>query len=177
MFIKSMRSRSLIIGRNCFSTLRKSEYAFEMSSSTLRFGRGVTQEIGFDVVHMGFRDSVCVVTDKKLINMRQFHAVAESLAKAGVKFDVFDDVAVEPTDKSLQVAINFCKSKQFKAFIAVGGGSVMDTAKAANLYMCNPDAEFLDFVNAPIGKGKSIPSPLKPLIAVPTTAGTGILDG
>eukprot|EP01036_Dinobryon_divergens_P027387 gene27387-36155_t len=144
-----------------------------MSSSTLRFGRGVTNEIGQDIINLGIRDSVCVVTDKKLVNMSPFHTVANSLSIAGVQFDVFDDVTVEPTDKSLKLAIEVCRKKQYKAFIAVGGGSVMDTAKAANVYMCHPEAEFLDFVNAPIGKGLPVPSALRPLIAVPTTAGTG----
>jgi len=157
-----------------FSSVLSPEYAFEMSSSLIRFGRGVTKEIGADVVNMGFRDKICVVTDKKLVNMSQFQLVADSLSKSGVAFEVFDDVSVEPTDYSLQAAADFCKKRQFEAFIAVGGGSVMDTAKAANAYMCNPNFEFLDFVNAPIGKGMPIPTPLKTLIAVPTTAGTGI---
>jgi hydroxyacid-oxoacid transhydrogenase len=149
------------------------EYAFEMASSTLRFGRGVTKEIGEDIRNFGFSDGVCVVTDKKLVNMQPFKTVSESLCRAGVKFDVFDDVSVEPTDASLLVAIQHCRQRQFKAFIAVGGGSVMDTAKASNAYMCNPNADFLDYVNAPIGRGLPIPLSLKPLIAVPTTAGTG----
>jgi hydroxyacid-oxoacid transhydrogenase len=149
------------------------EYAFEMASSSVRFGRGVTKEIGQDMIAMGLTKNVCVVTDPYMATLPPLLAVVESLKKANISFEVFDQVAVEPTDSSLQMAISHCKRKNFDAFIAVGGGSVIDTAKAANVYMCHPNNEFLDFVNAPVGKGMPIPGKLKPLIAVPTTAGTG----
>ena len=57
-------------------------------------------------------------------------------------------------------------------FVSVGGGSVMDTCKAANLYATHP-AEFMTYVNAPIGAGQKVPGPLLPHIACPTTSGTG----
>jgi hydroxyacid-oxoacid transhydrogenase len=82
-------------------------------------------------------------------------------------------VRVEPTDESFHDAIGFAQGGGYDAFVAVGGGSAIDTAKAVNLYTTYPPADFLDYVNPPIGKGLPVPGPLKPLIAIPTTAGTG----
>ena len=98
--------------------------------------------------------------------------VLASLEEHKIRFSIFDRVRVEPTDESFREAISAAQADDFDCFVAVGGGSTIDTAKAANLYSCYP-AEFLDYVNPPIGKGKPVPGPLKTLIAIPTTAGTG----
>ena len=107
--------------------------------------------------------------------MRHSNAVSvtqNSLNKENIKVTIFDEVQVEPTDQSFKNAIQFAIDGQYDSFVAVGGGSSIDTAKAANLYSTYPD-EFLAYVNAPIGMGKQVPGPLKPLIAIPTTGGTG----
>ncbi|KAM4556212.1 hydroxyacid-oxoacid transhydrogenase, mitochondrial isoform 1-T2 [Fundulus diaphanus] len=153
-------------------TGRKTDYAFEMASSNIRYGAGVSREIGMDLQNLGARN-VCLMTDQNLCRLPPMTAVLESLGKNGVAFRVFDNVRVEPTDSSFKEAISFAKKDSFDVFVAVGGGSVIDTCKAANLYSCHPEADFLDFVNAPIGKGRPVTNALKPLIAVPTTAGTG----
>ena len=147
------------------------EYAFEMAASSIRFGRGVTREVGMDLAEMKAQ-RVMVLTDPTLAKLQPVATVVESLRDNGISFTVFDRVRVEPTDVSFREAIEFATQGGFDAFVAVGGGSTIDTAKAADLYATYP-AEFLDYVNAPIGKGKPVPGPLKPLIAVPTTAGTG----
>ena len=99
--------------------------------------------------------------------------VLAALEAAGVEAVLYDRVRVEPTDMSFRDAIQFAEANQVGGIVAVGGGSVIDTAKAVNLYTTYPPADFLDYVNAPIGKAVPVPGPLKPLIAIPTTAGTG----
>jgi len=143
-----------------------------MATSAIRFGAGVTREIGYDLAELGIKHAL-LITDPK---MRALHPVAvaeESLKSANVPYTLYDRVRVEPTDLSFKDAIAFANGIEFDAIVAVGGGSVIDTAKAVNLYTCYPPEHFLDYVNPPIGKGKPVPGPLKPLFAVPTTAGTG----
>ena len=147
------------------------EYAFEMAASAIRFGAGATREVGADMVDLGVGHAL-VFTDPNLRHRPPVLTAIESLENNKVKYTVFDRVRVEPSDESLAEAIAFASAGDYDAFIAVGGGSTIDTAKAANLYSCWP-ADFLDYVNPPIGKGKPVPGPLKPLIAIPTTAGTG----
>ncbi len=145
--------------------------AFQVSMSNLRFGAGTTREVGLDLADMGLVRTLLVI-DPRLVDLPTGQAVLSSLQSARIDFEVYDRVQVEPTDRSFREAIDVASRGRFDSFVAVGGGSTIDTAKAANLYSTWP-ADFLDYVNAPIGRGKPIPGPLKPLIAVPTTAGTG----
>jgi hydroxyacid-oxoacid transhydrogenase len=147
------------------------ETAVELSTANVRFGPGVTAEIGMDLADLGAR-RVLVVTDPRLAQLPPLATVLNALNDQKIAFDRFDRVRVEPTDESFDEAIQFARSGDYDAFVAVGGGSTIDTAKAANLYATYP-ADLLDYVNPPIGKGNPVPGPLKPLIAVPTTAGTG----
>ena len=146
--------------------------AFEMASSAVRFGAGVTREIGMDLADLQIRRAL-VVTDPQIAKLAPVATVLQSLEENGIEFEVFDRARVEPDFESLQDAIAFAAAGGFDGYVAVGGGSTIDTAKAANLYVAYPPEDFLDYVNAPVGRGKPVPGPLKPLIAVPTTAGTG----
>jgi hydroxyacid-oxoacid transhydrogenase len=98
--------------------------------------------------------------------------VCNSLKQNNIGFDVFSEVSVEPTDSSFKRAAEVACEGRYDSYVAVGGGSTIDTCKAANLYATYP-ADFFTYVNAPIGDGKPVPGPTKPLIAIPTTAGTG----
>lgn len=149
----------------------KLETAFSMDTSSIKFGPGVTREIGWDMEEQGSH-RVMVVTDVNLTKSEPVAVTLESLRKHGIDAVLFDQASVEPTDISFKEAIKFAEDGNFDGFVAVGGGSSMDTAKAANLYATYP-AEFMAYVNPPVGKGQPIPGALKPLVAVPTTAGTG----
>jgi alcohol dehydrogenase class IV len=73
----------------------------------------------------------------------------------------------------MQSAIDWARANgPWDAFVAVGGGSSIDTAKAVDLMLTNP-GELIDYINAPVGGGAAPENPLRPLVAVPTTTGTG----
>jgi hydroxyacid-oxoacid transhydrogenase len=146
----------------------------------LRFGVGSTSEIGSDLSYSYCATRVVVFTDPNVRRLPCMDVVLESLDRHRItSVLVYDRVRVEPNDASFLDAIGFLKSTEYDAVVALGGGSVMDTAKAANLYACHDSADLYDFVNAPVGRGLPVPArnrrgeTLKPLIAIPTTAGTG----
>ena len=150
---------------------RSTDTAFQMGASNMRFGVGTTREVGMDLADMGI-GRVLVVTDPNLVNLPPVQIAREALESEGIEYDVFDRVRVEPTDVSFKDAITVAIEGEYEGYVGIGGGSSIDTAKAANLFATYPD-DFFAYINAPIGQGKPVPGPVKPLIAIPTTAGTG----
>lgn len=145
--------------------------AFALDASAITFGAGVLAEVGDHAAAIGLK-RVALVTDKTLAGLEHVAVVKASLEQAGIDVALYDETRIEPTDESFLAAARFATEGAFDGFVSVGGGSVMDTAKAANLYSTHP-ADFLTYVNAPIGAGQPVPGPLRPHIACPTTCGTG----
>ena len=154
-----------------FAAVEGSDRGFTVGMPTFTFGRGVLAEAGDNARELGLK-RVALFTDARLASSEYVATVKASLAAAGVDAAIYGDVAVEPTDVSFQEAARFAADGRFDGYVSVGGGSVMDTCKAANLYASQP-AEFMTYVNAPIGAGQKVPGPVKPHIACPTTSGTG----
>jgi alcohol dehydrogenase class IV len=148
------------------------ESVFTYGAPQLKYGAGASDEIGHDLGQYGVR-RVLVVTDAGVAATGHPQRVADQMAAFGIEARVYDGVHVEPTDESLQAAVDAARdSGPWDAFVAVGGGSAIDTAKAVNLLTTNP-GELMDYVNVPVGKGAAPVNPLAPLVAVPTTTGTG----
>jgi hydroxyacid-oxoacid transhydrogenase len=147
------------------------ESIINVSSANIKYGPGATREIGFDMKELG-ATRIMVVTDRNMAKSKPVEVTLKALEDEGLEAILYDDTHVEPTDVSLRKAIDFAEKGKFDGFIGIGGGSSMDTAKVSNLYSTYP-ADFLTYVNAPIGKATPVPGPLKPLICIPTTAGTG----
>jgi hydroxyacid-oxoacid transhydrogenase len=145
--------------------------AFTVDSSRVTFGRGCLVEVGDRARALGMR-RVALFSDARVCELPVFATARDSLVAAGLDVVTYTDVHVEPTDASFQEGARFAQEVQPDGYISLGGGSVIDTCKASNLYASHP-ADFPAYVNAPVGEGKPIPGPLKPHIACPTTAGTG----
>src|SRR5450755_1196866 len=154
-----------------FAFTDASDKAFTIGMPTFTFGAGCLAEAGEQALEHGMK-RVALFTDRNLRGSVHVVTVIASLRAADIEPVVYDEISVEPTTASFQAAARFASEGMFDGYISVGGGSVMDTCKAANLYATHP-AEFMSYVNAPIGGGQKVPGPLKPHIACPTTSGTG----
>ncbi|MBL0745983.1 hydroxyacid-oxoacid transhydrogenase [Nocardioides baculatus] len=152
-----------------------SESVFTYAAPGLKFGRGASSEIGWDVQQLCpvGASRVLLVTDPGVAATGHPERVAEGIRARGLDVVVFAAARVEPTDASMEEAVAFARdAAPFDAVVAVGGGSAIDTAKAVDLLLTN-DGELMDYVNAPVGGGRAPERPLLPLVAVPTTTGTG----
>jgi alcohol dehydrogenase class IV len=147
------------------------ETVFSVDLSSVSFGPGVLAEAGPVLASSGAR-RVALFTDPGVAPLAPVAAVARSIRDAGLDLAIFDQVHVEPTNDSFLEASRFAREGRFDGYVSVGGGSVIDTAKAAALYATHP-ADFLVYVNAPVGEGRPVPGPLPPHVACPTTCGTG----
>ncbi|MDA8071145.1 MAG: iron-containing alcohol dehydrogenase [Actinomycetota bacterium] len=148
------------------------ETIFTWGAPPLKFGPGASDEIGFELTQYAAK-RVLVLTDAELAARGIPQRIADGIRGYGMFVEVFDGVHIEPTDDSMSKAVGYAKGQgPWDAYVAVGGGSSIDTAKAVNLLTTYP-GELMDYMNKPIGAAKAPPGQLKPLIAVPTTAGTG----
>ncbi len=147
------------------------ETVFTMEATPIKYGRGAAEEVGWEVKRLRM-NRVMLVSDPGIIQAGITGRIVELIEAEGVEVEVWDRSRVEPTADSLQAAADFARDGDFDGFVAVGGGTSIDTAKVSDL-IATHGGEIMDYVNAPVGDGKKPPSPLKPLLAVPTTAGTG----
>jgi hydroxyacid-oxoacid transhydrogenase len=152
------------------------ETVFTYAAPALKFGPGASAEVGHDLATFGAR-RVLLVTDPGVMETGHPTRIAEQIWQHGIETVIFDRARVEPTDESMDEAVDFARDaestgRRFDAVVAVGGGSSIDTAKAVNLLLTNP-GELMDYINAPVGKALPPTSPLLPLVAIPTTTGTG----
>ncbi len=146
---------------------------FTVRNVQVKFGEGVSSEVGYEAKRLGMTN-VLIVTDKNICENTGTPAhVRERLEEDGIVADVFDGVHIEPIDSEVVKGIEFARGIGYDGFIGLGGGSSIDTAKMINLYTTHPTDDFRDYISPPAGRGKPVPGPVKPLIAIPTTAGTG----
>jgi alcohol dehydrogenase class IV len=147
------------------------ETIFSVSAAPIKFGAGALGELGADAQMLGMT-RVALFVDPHVRASAPGATALRSLAEAGIDVAVYEHARCEPDSDSFEAAAAFARDGRFDGFVSLGGGSVMDTAKAANLLSTYPD-DLIAYVNAPIGRAKPIPGKLKPHIACPTTCGTG----
>jgi alcohol dehydrogenase class IV len=143
---------------------------FAFDTARLVFGAGSSAETGEHLRLLGVTRAL-LVCDPFVRASGLAERLEASLSDGGIESVVFDRIVGEPSEASIEEATAAARDG-FDGFVGVGGGSALDTAKLCALFATH-DGELLDYVNAPIGNGRPVPGPLRPLVALPTTSGTG----
>jgi len=132
----------------------------------LVFGANTVERVGELAVELGGR-RVLLVTDPGLVKAGHAARVKESLMKVGLRVSLFDRTKENPTTKCVDDCVAVAAAERIDLLVGLGGGSSMDTAKGCNFIFTN-GGRMQDYWG--VGKAKK---PMLPLIAIPTTAGTG----
>ena len=136
-------------------------------NETSYFGKGAREELAGEIQKRGFK-KVFLVSDKSLVEAGVTAKVEEVLNKAGIPYDLYDEIKPNPTIKNVLDGVDACKESKADLIVAVGGGSNMDTAKGISIVMTNPERSDIKSLN---GNSNTINRGM-PVIAMPTTAGT-----
>ncbi len=147
------------------------ETVFTVEATPIVFGAGASDETGFHLSRLGATRAM-LVSDPHVRELGITERVKASLDARGIDSETFDRVRIEPNEDSILEAVQFASAGEFDGFVGIGGGSSIDTAKLSALFATH-GGDLLDYVNLPIGNATPVPGPLLPLVAVPTTAGTG----
>lgn len=142
----------------------------------IHFGAGELATLGDIATKYGKRCLLVTTSNSELVLRPLYDRVKSILSAAGMDVIHFDEVVPNPTVQSIEKAIGIVKEKQIEVIVAVGGGSSIDTAKSISLFW-QPEkvdwAKAYDLFTSPFVKYESVSNPALPVIAVPTTAGTG----
>ncbi len=154
-----------------YSGIEGGAESYTVAMPKFTFGRGCLAEAGPRASSHGIRRAA-LFTDPHLREGPYVSTVCDSLRASGIEYDIFSDIRIEPDDDTVILASKFLIQGKHDGVISVGGGSVMDSAKAAMVYACYP-ADFNHYFGPPVGPGNPVPGPVLPHLACPTTSGTG----
>src|SRR3712207_3111924 len=165
--------RDPLAGERRHATVRSdgNETIFTMEATPLKYGPGAAEEVGWEIKRLGV-GRVMLDSDPGVVAAGITPRIGELIEAEGIEVEVWDRARVEPTDDSLQAAADFAVEGEFDGFVAVGGGTSIDTAKVSDLISTH-GGEIMDYVNPPLGGRQGPPPPFEPFIAVPTTSGNG----
>ena len=147
------------------------EQVFTLEATPLKYGRGAASDAGWELERLGVRRAM-LVSDPGVVAAGITDRVREAIEAAGIETAVWSSARVEPTADSFAAAAAFAVDGGFDGFVGIGGGSSIDTAKVSDL-IATHGGEVMEYVNPPVGAGRKPPSPLQPLLAIPTTCGSG----